>query len=325
MFAKRLLATALLILATLSARAEGGLLSFRQNPPQHSLVDFNIPASQYILQKRPPKGDLLSSLGDVFGLVVATDLNVHYYKTSSFFSKPDDTAPIPYMNTNSRADVWLHLELTSSVINISYETNIPIWISVGEQPRFSKTSFNFFTLYKHGLIMLSLIMPDISYTTMGTRDYSFKTWDITALFILQYVRSEGIYLNPGNKVQKVIESKIYYLGVSRYLDMMSHFSRYQHIDALTHGVEPWGLIDNIPILPFFDLYGGGETYFNKVGDSWIEDENHSFNYPFQLDAGVMYCHDFIIEDKNMLIQPYVKWTLYPVNRLEARLSFQYVF
>lgn len=310
-------------------RAEGGLLL----KPSCTAREFGALQTPSFTQKK--SSNLFKDLG--FGIVIANTTSLTSFKDNAFYKKAIETGN-PYTSHYAVVSNWLHFELNTPIINIMYENTLPVWSTFSTSPRFSRTHFDFLpvgTLGGEGNVAgltLAMILPHVTHSTMSTRDYSQDIWDINCLFLVDYRVTTEAFLQEHNPY-RIKHKRIYYLGMTSYVQNMHDFSRFLQIISIRDGYDYEGIVI-LPVLPFFDFYREKQSRENLINGNWEATGEESANNGF--DVGIMWAHDYGLGHR-ILLQPYLKWTLYstnyvktpqgdkPMSAIDASISIQYVF
>ena len=301
-------------------RAEGGDLLLRPSCTARNFgtIETDEPdiSSQSLLQRLN------------IGFVVATTFSYSRYKNSPWFRPVMETGS-PYDSKYSTASNWMHLEMITPIINLTYEGDLTLWSSFPNSPRYTKTNVNFFSIIPltgmhQSSFMLAMMLPSTTHSILSTRDYSKNIWDVSCLFVFEWKKTTETFLpSNGTAPYRTVSNQYYYLTMSNYLLWMYDFSRYMQVFSIMSGYHYDGLSLGVHVpLPFCNMYY--ETYSIEVlkGDVW-QQTNYDKS-PFNLEFGFLFSSDIVISDR-FLIHPHMNWTLVPCNQFDAYLSFQYVF
>lgn len=310
-------------------RAERGLLL----KPSCTASEFGTMKTHSFTQKK--SGNLFRDLG--FGFVFANTTSLTSFKDNAFYKKAVETGS-PYTSQYAVVSNYLHFELHTPIINIMYENTLPVWSTFPSSPRFSRTHFDFLSVSTLGgspdviRMTLAMILPHVTHDVMSTRDYSKDIWDINFLFLVDYRVTTETFLQEHHPY-RIKYKRIYYLGMTKYEQILLDFSRFIQIASIRDGYDYEGVVI-LPVLPFFDFYSEKQSRENLVNGNWEATGEESGSYNF--DVGIMWAHDYQLGHK-ILLQPYFKWTLYstnyvktpqgdmPMSGIDASISIQYIF
>ena len=318
-----------------------------QDPPTSFLLNKEAASRNFGFESQTNMFQTNNAIGDFFnsldiGFVIANTIKIDQHKNNVFYKKPIPTSN-PYIDNYYIVSNLTHFEMTTPIINILYETSLPIWSTFKSTPRFTRFHFNFLGLANNNVESLTraMIAPHFTHSTMSTRDYTQKTWDIKALFLFDYRISNELFLIEDGNPQRLKTRRFYYLGMMSYLEMMREFSRTLQIKAMRSGDNFDGIgLDTFPVLPYFDLYSTTFIYEEQIYGQWYEIERHKS--PFNIEFGIFYVHEYYFPKHNLLVQPFFKWllwsnryvktgesnystTLIKESGIEASISIQYVF
>lgn len=317
---KHFLFIAILFCFINKTNAEGGLLL----QSQHTARDFGNMKTTSVVKKQ--SGSRLKDLG--FGFVLATTISYNQFKNSAWF-RPAEENGNPYECEFATASSWLHLELVTPIINITYEGDLSLWSSYPSSPHYSKTEINFHSIVPlsgehESSMVLAMLLPKITHTIMSTREYTKNVWDVSALYLLEWKKNTETFLEPENVYRK-ISNRYYYFSMTNYILWMADFSRFMHVYSVMKNqswTENLSLTKYTPF-PFCNIYYETLSTEKQQGGIWQE-IGAKTKEPFNIEAGLMYSHDFLIGNRCM-IHPHFIWVCWPYTNIEAYLSFQYVF